>query len=32
MTVEALEYYIKEEKRRSLGNTVLSMIGKINID
>lgn len=31
ITAEALEYYIKEEKRISLGNKVLEMIGKIDI-
>ena len=31
ITVEDLEYYIKEEKRISLGNKVLEMIGKIDI-
>lgn len=32
MTAEALEYYIREEKRKFLGNKVLKMIGKTNVD
>ncbi|MDQ1316593.1 MAG: hypothetical protein QG588_240 [Candidatus Poribacteria bacterium] len=32
ITMDALEYYIKGERRKFLGNKVLNMVGKIKID